>query len=277
MRIGINLLAWSGTVGPEERALFPALAQLGYSGVELPVFDPGALDDVALRTALETAGLACTVSSALPSGASLLDPAERPAGVRFLQDCIRVSAALGATILCGPLYSPVGQLTGKPRSEEEWANCVAGLRDVGRAAADAGVVVALEPLNRFETYFLNTAADARRLVEEVGSDFVGIHLDTFHMHIEEKDPAAAIVHSGPLLRHVHFSENDRGIPGTGQVPWSRVTAALAEAGYQGWIVFETFSNRVEALAAATAIWRPLVPDPMTYARESLRFARSLLR
>ena len=275
MRLGINLMAWSGQLGPAEIALFPTLARLGYAGVELPVFAPDAVDVPAIRGALDEQGLACTLSSALPRGASLLDAGEQAAGIAFLRSCLAVASGLGADVLCGPLYALVGHLTGAPRTPQEWASCVRALREVARAAERAGVRLALEPLNRFETYFLNTAADARRLTNEVGSDFLGVHLDTFHMNIEERDPVAAIADAGDRLVHFHCSENDRGIVGSGHLPWRRLRRALDDAGYDGWLVCETFNGRIPELAAAAAVWRPLVPDPLTYARESLRYLASL--
>lgn len=271
MRIGINLMAWSGVVGPEEIAHLPAIAALGFDGVELPVFDPGRLDAPRVREALAASGLACTASSALPPGASLIRPAEQAAGIAFLRDCLRTVAAVGATVLCGPLFAPVGQLTGVPRTADEWDAAVQGLRQVAPIAEDLGIQIAIEPLNRFETYFLNTARDARRLVEEVDRPAIGLLLDTFHMNIEEARLDQAIRQTGRQIYHFHCSENDRGIVGRGHLPWSAVRQALDETGYTGWLVCETFNGRLPELAAATAIWRPLFPDPLTYARESLRF------
>ncbi len=266
MRLGINRMAWSATVGPAELALFPPLAALGYEGVELPLFHPAAFDPAPVREALQASGLACTLSSALPVGASLLVPDEQPAALAFLRQCLGVARALGASVLCGPLYAPVGVRTGAPPTAAEWRAAVEGLR----------VVVALEPLNRFETHFLNTAAQACRLVAEVGSPWLGVHLDTFHLNIEEKSLAGALREAGAWLRHVHLSENDRGIVGSGHLPWGEVLAALRAVGYRGWLVCETFNGQMPEIAAATAIWRPLFPDPLTYARESLAFLRRLL-
>ncbi len=275
MRFGINLMAWAGTIGPAEIALFPTLAQVGYAGVEIPLLVPDDLDVPAVRGALRDSGLACTISSALPDGASLLVPSERARGIEFLRRCLMIAATLDAEVLCGPLYAPVGRMTGSPRTSEEWHSCIRSLREVARIAEDCGVVLALEPLNRFETYVLNTAADACQLVGEVGSPFVGVLLDTFHMNIEEKDPVSAVIYSGPHLRHVHLSENDRGVVGRGHLPWSDISRALRTIAYKGWLVCETFNGRIPTLAAATAIWRPLFSDPETYARESIRFLRAV--
>ena len=183
MRLGINLMAWSATVGPAERALFPVLAALGYEGVELPLFHPAAFDPAPVREALQASGLECTLACALPEGASLLVPDAQPAALAFLRQCLGVARALGASVLCGPLYAPVGVRTGAPPTAAEWRAAVEGLR---------------------------------------------------------------------------------------------VVAALAAVGYRGWLVCETFNGQIPEIAAATAIWRPLFPDPLTYARESLAFLRRLL-
>jgi D-psicose/D-tagatose/L-ribulose 3-epimerase len=278
VRLGINLMAWSGMVGPAELALLPRLAALGYDGVELPLLEPDQIDAGRVRAALVVAGLACTASGALPRGASLLDPAERERGVAWLDRCLAVAAACGATLLCGPLYAPVGVLPGRPPTPAEWESCVLGLRAAGERAAVHGVRLAIEPLNRFETHFLNTAADGLGLLAAVDSAAVGLHLDTFHMNIEEQNLAAAVQQAEARLMHVHFSANDRGIVGSGHIDWTGVRDALRAAGYdrpEGWVVAETFTGTVAAIAAATAVWRPLVPDPWTYAAESLTFMRRL--
>ena len=278
-RLGINLMAWSAEIGPVEMSLLPRLAELGYDGVELPLLDPDRVDAERVRTALADAGLACTASGAVPPGASLLNPNERVRGVAWIDRCLALAAACGAMVLCGPFCTPVGDLPGRAPTNEEWDSCVIGLREVGKRATDRGMTIALEVLNRFETHFLNTAADAVRLLAAVDQPAVGIHLDTFHMNVEEKSLAQAIRLAGSHLRHVHFSENDRGIVGSGHVDWRGVRDALAAIGYLSsdrWITAETFAGTIPEIAAATAIWRPIVPDPWTYARESLEFMCQLL-
>ena len=273
IRLGINLMAWTGSVGRAELELLPRIAELGYAGVELPVFAPGSLDAHAVEQVLQQTGLACTASTALPTGASLLEPAERETGIKYLDSCAAAVSACGANLLCGPLYAPVGQLPGRPRTAAEWNSCVEALRTAGDRAARHGVTLAIEVLNRFETHFVNTAADGRALVEAVGHPNVALHLDTFHMNIEEKDVPAAIEHAGHVLRHVHAAENDRGSIGSGHVPWAGVAEALRHAGYSGWVTAETFTASIPDIAAATAIWRPLVPDGWTYAHDSIAALR----
>ena len=275
VQLGINLMAWAGSVGPAELALLPGIAALGYHGVELPLFAPEQVDATAVRRALVDAGLACTVSTALPRGTSLLDPLERDRGVTFLAQCAEVAADSGARVVCGPLYAPVGQMPGRPRTEAEWDSAVDGLRQAGERAAACGVTLAVEVLNRFETHFLNTTDDALALLDAVGHPNVRLHLDTFHMNVEEKRLPDAFTRGARLLAHVHAAENDRGSVGSGHVDWPGVRDALNRAGYDGWVVAETFTGAIPEIAAATAIWRPIVADGWTYARESAAFMKDL--
>ncbi|MCB0189431.1 MAG: sugar phosphate isomerase/epimerase, partial [Caldilineaceae bacterium] len=203
---GINLMVWNGQVGAAELALLPSLRAMGYDGVELPLFDPDTFVAAPIQSALAAAELACTVSTALPAGLNLIDADQRAAGVAFLRRVIEHAAALGAKVICGPLTAPVGERRGRGVTAAEWACCVQGLQAAGAIAADQGVTLALEPINRFETFVVNTVADGVRLLDEVDQPAVGLLLDTFHMHIEEKNSAAAVRQAGRHLKHFHASE-----------------------------------------------------------------------
>jgi D-psicose/D-tagatose/L-ribulose 3-epimerase len=277
VRLGINLMAWAGGVTSAELDLFPRIAALGYDGVELPIFAPETVDTTAVRRALESLHLRATISTAMPRGASLLDPHERHTGVDFLARCAATAADSGATLLCGPLYAPVGQLPGRPRTSDEWDSCVVGLQEAAERAATHGVTLAIEGLNRFETHFLNTVEDGLALIRQVAHPNVTLHLDTFHLNIEEKSLPGAFTNAGGHLGHVHAAENDRGSVGSGHVDWPGIAAALRQIGYDGWVTAETFTGSIPEIAAATAIWRPLVPDPWTYARESMQTLKQLFR
>ena len=270
-RFGINLMVWNGAVGAKELALLPQIKEMGYATVELPVFGAADLEIGAVRQALTAQGLTCTLSTALPAGVNLIDEACRAVGVSYLQEIIDVAAQVGAALICGPLAAPVGERRGRGYTQAEWDSCVLGLRAVGAFAAAAGITLALEPLNRFETFIVNTVADGVRLVEEVDNQAVGLLLDTFHMHIEEKSTAAAIRHAGRHLKHFHASENDRGTVGSGQVAWPSVFGALREINYQGQIVVESFGHTIPALAGATCVWRPLAASPAALASGSIQF------
>lgn len=275
-RFGINLMVWNGAVGAAELALLPQIKELGYATVELPVFGGDDLDIAAVRQALSAHGLASTLSTALPAGVSLIDEACRAAGVSYLESIIDLAAQVGASLICGPLAAPVGERRGRGYTQAEWDSCVLGLRAAGAFAAAAGITLAVEPLNRFETFIVNTVADGVRLVEEVDNPAVGLLLDTFHMHIEEKSTAAAIRHAGRHLKHFHASENDRGTVGSGQVAWPSVFGALRDINYQGQIVVESFGHTIPELAGATCVWRPLAASPEALASGSIQFLRKHL-
>ncbi len=274
--IGINLMVWNGQVGAAELALLPQIKKMGYDSVEIPVFTPTTLALQAVQAALREHGLTCTVSTAMPSDLNLIDAARRDAGVDFLRQVIDVAAQLGASLICGPLAAPVGERRGRGYTAAEWDSCVLGLQAAGQLAADQGITLALEPLNRFETFIVNTVADGVRLMNAVDNLAVGLLLDTFHMHIEEKSTAAAIRHAGPHLKHFHASENDRGTVGTGQVAWPSVFGALRDIDYSGQIVVESFGHAIPELAGAACVWRSLAASPEALANGSIQYLRKHL-
>lgn len=271
--LGVHLMVWSGSIGPPELALLPNIRAIGYDGVEIPIFDPATLDVTSVHRALTQNELACTASTALPPGLNLIDEDCRAQGVAWLQEVVQIAAALGAELLCGPLAVPVGELRSRGFTQQEFDACANSLRTLGAVAASEGVAVAFEPLNRFETFLLNTTADGVRLMEAVDHPAIGLLLDTFHMHIEEKSTSNAIRQAKPYLKHFHCSENDRGIVGSGQVDWPGTFQALADVKYDGWLVVESFNAVIPELAGATCIWRPLAASPDALAKGSLAFLR----
>lgn len=275
MKVGVNLLLWSAQMGPESIDLIHKAADMGFDGVEIFIDEPSAIDCQGIRNATEAGGLGITCCSIVGPDRHLIsdDPATRRQALDYLRASCDVSAQVGSDTFCGPLYAGVGVLAGRPRTDEEWARAVEGLQAAATHAEACGVTLALEPLNRFETYFVNTAADCVRLCRDIGHPRVKVHLDTFHMGIEEKDLPTAIRTAGDLLWHVHCSENDRGTPGTGHTEWDGVFAALREIGYERWLVIESFVLGNEAIAKAAAIWRDIAPSGDELAREGLAFLR----
>jgi D-psicose/D-tagatose/L-ribulose 3-epimerase len=277
MKFAVNALIWTTEFDQRNFSLLPRLRAHGFDGFEVPVFEPAKVEAQSIRAALAENNLACTVCCILPAG---MNPTSEDALVRrktqqHLVDCVKVCADLGSTVMAGPLYSPVGYLPGRRRTPDEWqwaAECFASL---GETLDSHRVTLALEPLNRFETYFLNTAADAANLCREINHPRIGVLLDTFHTNIEEKDAAASFRKIGKTLKHVHACENDRGIPGTGHVDFSGIFAALKEIGYDGWITIESFGYAHKELAAAAAIWRDLAPSPESIAFEGLPFLKNV--
>jgi D-psicose/D-tagatose/L-ribulose 3-epimerase len=279
MKFGVNTMVWTTRVGTAQEPLFSRIREWGFDGAELFLSPAEPADIPGVRAILERHGLKRTTCCVLPRDAHLVSPqAEvRARGVAFLQRCVERTAELGADLMCGPLYAGLGVMTGSRRTREEWQRAVEGLRAAGRRGEELGVKLCLEPLNRFETYFLNTLEDAARLVEEIGAPNVRIHFDTFHANIEERKPAQALRSVAHLLGHVHISENDRGIPGTGHNDWRELLVALKETGYGGWLTIESFAQPEAELAAAAAIWRDLAPSGDELARQGLQFIKSLAR
>lgn len=279
MKYGVNLMVWTTRVGKEQEALFERMRAWGFDGVEPFISAEEPADLATVKRMLDRANLERTTCCVLPREANLVNSqAEvRARGVEFLKKCAERTAGLGANLMCGPLYAGLGVMTGARRTEEEWKWAVEGLQSAARRAQEVGVTLCLEPLNRFETYFLNTLEDAARLVHDIGAPNVKIHFDTFHANIEERNPPAALRSVAPHLGHVHLSENDRGIPGTGHVDWKGTFLALKETGYDGWLTIESFGRPEPDLAAAAAIWRDLAPSGDEIARQGLEFAKGLAR
>lgn len=275
MKFGLNALLYTAEFSNDTLELIPRIADLGYDGIEIPFISLDVIDTAATRQALEASGLGATGCAVLIPGTNLIsdDAAERQAGVDRLKQCVSIAAEIGADAVAGPLYAPVGHMAGRGRTDEEWSRAVAGLREAAECADDAGIFLAIEPLNRFETYFLNTAADASAMVDAVGHDALKVQLDTFHANIEEKSTADAIRSCGSRLGHFHASESDRGVPGTGQVDWTGAFGALNEIGYNGWVTIESFARDIQELCAAAAIWRDIYDSAEGLARQGLTFLR----
>jgi D-psicose/D-tagatose/L-ribulose 3-epimerase len=275
MKFGVNTFIWSAEFGAGQLALLPRIKGWGFDGIEVPIFRPRDFAAAEIRAGVEAHGLECTVCSVLVDGFSLIsdDAGVRRATLAHLRDIVKAAADGGATMLAGPLYSPVGYLPGRRRTEEEWQWAVEAYQRLGDTLVNHGVTLAIEPLNRFETFFLNTAADAARLADAVGHPHVGILFDTFHANIEEKDIAEGYRTIGRHLKHVHTCENDRGIPGSGHVEWNDVFAALRAIDYDGWLTIESFGFALGDLSAAAAIWRDIEKDPESIARDGIAFLK----
>jgi D-psicose/D-tagatose/L-ribulose 3-epimerase len=277
MKYGVNTMVWTTHITEQHSPLFLRIREWGFDGVELFLSpsEPSALPSV--RRMLDEIGLERTACSVLPREANLIDADAqvRARAAKFLKQCVERTAELGAKLICGPLYAGLGVMTGRRRTKDEWKWAVEGLQVAAQHAAKLGVILCVEPLNRFETYFLNTLSDAAQLVHDVSQANVLIHFDTFHANLEERHPADSLRSVAKELGHVHISENDRGIPGTGHNDWRGILTALKESGYDGWMTIESFAQPEPELAAAAAIWRDLTDSGDELAREGLRFIKAL--
>jgi D-psicose/D-tagatose/L-ribulose 3-epimerase len=271
----MNLLLWTGDVGEAHYPVLESLKKAGYDGVEIPIFDLDPKKYEALGRKLDAFGLertAVTVRNAEDNPISP-DAAVRAAGVRNTKVALDCCQAAGATLLCGPYHSALGVFSGAGPTADERKWGVDSMRQVAEHAASCGVVLGVEYLNRFECYFLNSAADTARFVTEVGQPNCRMMYDTFHANVEEKDLASAIKSCAEHTVHVHVSENDRSTPGTGHVDWKTTFDTLAEVGYDGWLMVEAFGLALPELAAATRIWRRMYESEEQLARDALAFMR----
>ena len=278
MKLGVNTFIWSAEFSAAQLPLLPRIKGHGFDGVEVPMFDPANFQAKDIRRGVEANGLECTVCSIIPQGRSLIsaDPDVRQRTRQHLRDAIEATAEVGARLIDGPLYSPVGDLPGRRRTPEEWQWAIEGYQSVTDTLEACGVTLAIEPLNRFETYFLNTAADAAALCDQVGHPRVGVAFDTFHANIEEKDTAGACRRLGRHLKHVQISENDRGTPGSGHIAWVDLFRALRDVEYDSWLTIESFGPSLGAFSAAVAIWRDIEPTPDEIAFDGVEFVRQTL-
>jgi D-psicose/D-tagatose/L-ribulose 3-epimerase len=263
MRLGFNLLLWTTHVVDGHMPLFDRLKQTGYDGVEIPLFEGEVSHYKRLGRIVKDAGLATSAVTVLPTGKSAIaaEAAQRALALDHLKWAIECAAALGANVLCGPFHQPLGEFSGIGPTEAEKSHCVEVHKRAAQYAATSGIELSVEPLNRFECYFLNTARDAQALVNRVGEPNYGYLYDTFHFNIEEKSLPEAIRTTASAINHVHISENDRGTPGTGHVDFAAVFDALKQSKYDGWLTVEAFGQALPDLAAATKIWRPLFDAP----------------
>ena len=277
MKFGANTFIWADHWSRDLYSLLPRLKEAGFDGIEIPLIQPDQIGDPELRRTLERNGLECTFCSILPEGLNTVssDAEVRRKTREHWKLCIEFAAEIGGSIIAGPLYSPVGYLPGHRRTKDEWNYAVECFQELGPTLEKNGVTFALEPLNRYETYFLNTAEDAAELCRQINHPHVGILFDTYHANIEEKSIPAAIKVAGPYLRHFHSCENDRGIPGTGHIDWPAVFGALRSVRYNGWLTIESFGFSLGALSAAASIWRDLAPKAENIAFEGVKYLRPL--
>jgi len=275
MKFGANTFIWSDRFGHDQLSLLPRLKEAGFDGVELPMLERRPRPDPEVKRELERNELECTFCAVLPQGLSTVsdDANVRAETLNHWKECIETVAEYGGHLMAGPFYSPVGYLPGRRRTTDEWKRAVEMFQELGPKLENHDVTLAVEPLNRYETYFLNTAEDAAKLCDEVAHPNVGILFDTYHANIEEKDIAESIATAGPHLRHFHSCENDRGIPGSGHIDWTQVFGALRKVNYNRWLTIEGFGFSLGALSAAASIWRDLAPTPDAIAFEGVRFLR----
>ena len=275
MKFGMNMLLWSGDLADELLPVFERLKKIGYDGVELPIFDPDSAKFAKWGKRLDEIGLerTCVTIRTTDNNPISPDAKVRKAAVDAMKRTLECCEAVGAKLLCGPYHSAIGEFTGAGPTADEWKWGVEVMRQNANNAKTHGVMLGIEYLNRFECYFLNSAADCVRFVREVDHPNCRMMYDTFHANIEEKSVADAIRTCAPYTVHVHISENDRSTPGQGHVDWAETFKALKETGYDGWMVVEAFGLALPEIASATKIWRRMYQSEDQLAADALAFMK----
>lgn len=277
--VGVNAWVWDSPFTSNSIPLLEKAAGMGFDAFTIPVEDPELIDVAEIRSAMADYPLRYYVSGAYGPTRDLTheDAKYRQESLDYIGATLKICEQLGVTTLVGPAYSAVGKRRKIPGEQRrrEWDLAVAGLAAAGKMAADHGVTMAIEPINRFETDLVNTSQQVKQMIRDIDLPSVRIHLDTFHMHIEEQNVYDAIVLAGDDLVYVDTSESDRGTPGQGQVHWEDVARALRDIDYRGDCIIESFTPACEAIADAAAIWRPLAPSQDALAREGHRFLKAL--
>jgi D-psicose/D-tagatose/L-ribulose 3-epimerase len=274
MKFGIHAGLWMARWTDEIEPILRIVADLGFDGVEISLLGMSNDKAATLGELIRDHGLEVTCSDGLSRDADITsaDPAVRAAGLGHLRWAVRTAAALGSKGLAGVVHAPWGVFD--PANKAVRTSRSAEVLAQIDAELDAhGVTLGIEAINRFETDLVNTAAEAAALARATGSHRIGILLDTFHLNIEEKDIRAAIAGAGDRLVHFHVSDNDRGVPGSGHLPWGEIRAGLADAGYGGWIVAEMFVIAGNPASADLNIWRDIEPDATRAAQAALSFMR----
>jgi D-psicose/D-tagatose/L-ribulose 3-epimerase len=278
MKLGVSAFAWTAKFGRSHLRLVPLIKEMGFSGFEIAMFDPAdlAVDDI--RRAFETSDLECTVCAILPAGVNPISPdaTVRKTSVQHLVRCIETASALGAKLLCGPLYAPIGYLPDHRPTKDEWSWAVDAFRSVCDVLDSCDVTISIEPVNRSETFFVRTAREASSLCYAIGHPRFGVTIDTFHANIEERDIPEALTSIGPHLKHIHASENDRGLLGKGHVDFPGIVAALKEIGYNGYLMIEGFGYSPQEIDAPGALWADTSVSPEEIASTGARFLNQVL-
>jgi D-psicose/D-tagatose/L-ribulose 3-epimerase len=276
MKIGMNLLLWTTHVTEEHYPQLEKIKSTGFDGVEIPIFGGGTdahyhklrkkLDELRLKTS--------SVTVATPEANAISpDPAIRRAAVERLKTIVRHSAALGADILCGPFHQALGIFSGTGPTEEEFKHAAEVHRAVADEAQREGVTLAIEPLNRFECYFLNTMAAAAAYVRRVDHPYFRAMFDTFHANIEEENPTKAFSENAAEIAHIHVCNNDRGVPGRGHIDFRTIFRAIKSSGYDGWLTIEAFGRALPELVEPTRVWRDFFERPEEVVTEGYEFIR----
>ncbi len=279
MKLGINTFLFASPFTNKETKLFAQFKKWGFDTVEIPIEDPSHIDPEHVKRELDKHGLVCgTVCACMGPDRDLRGtPKQQQTALKYISEILDQTVPLGCPSVIGPVYSAVGRADAVAPADfkKQWKTVVKHLKTLSKKAEKLQKQICMEPLNRFETDFINTCDQGLRMIRDVGSPALKLHLDTFHMNIEEKNQAAAIRKAGKRLGHFHACGSDRGTPGSDHIDWPSIAKALKGIGYDGDIVIESFTTDVKVIARAAAIWRQIEPTRDEIAVKGLKFLRRI--
>lgn len=277
LRYAVHAYAWTQSWTREDIEIVDHVAELGLDAIEIPLMELEQIEPAEIRSRASENGIEVVTSTALSAATDPTsdDPAVRRRAAEYLERCVEVTAEMGGSLFSGVIYGAMGGTLDRRPERVHYERAAEVLRDLLAHGEDRGVAVAIEPINRYETFLVNTAEQAFELADLVGGDALGIHLDAYHMNIEENDFYAPTLRSVPRLRHFHLSESHRGIPGQGTVDWEAIFRALRDGGYDGFAGLESFVGVSPAMAGATRVWRDLAPDSDTLVVQGLAFLKGV--
>lgn len=273
---GVHTSMWTMTWDRQgcERAVAKAKSY-GMDFLEIALLNPASVDTRHSRAVLEAAEMRSVCSLGLPEA---VWASRNPDGaIDFLNGALTQCAAIGAEALSGVIYGGIGERSGQPPTEQELDNVSAVLTKAARQAKSLGLLLGIEPVNRYETHLINTGWQAVEMLERVGADNLFVHLDTYHMNIEEKGIAQGIIDAREHLRYIHLSESDRGTPGAGTIAWDEIYSALRAIGFKGGLAMESFINMPPEIAVGLSVWRPVASGEAEVMEQGLPFLRHKAR
>lgn len=273
MGFGAHAFVWVGEWNEQSsQKVIDGASRAGLDFVEIPLLRPEHFDGEQTRRMLTEAGLTATFSLGLPADATL--PNKPKEAEIFLIDVLDKIQTTGSNLLSGVIYGTLGELPGRRPTRADYETIAGTLKTVAQEAKRRGIRIGLEPVNRYETFLINTVEQTLRVIDEIGEENVFVHLDTYHMNIEEESFAGAIRAGGSLVEYIHLSESHRGTPGTGTVDWNSVFKGLADIDFKGGLVMESFAEINPDMARATCMWRDIVQDPHALVTDGLAFLRA---
>jgi D-psicose/D-tagatose/L-ribulose 3-epimerase len=277
LKYAVHAYAWTGSWSNKTLDLIDRAKILGFDLIEVPLMEIDLVDPSAIRERLQRVGLGVCTSTACSEAddPTAEDEAIRRRGIDYLKKCVKATADMGATVFTGVTYSAIGRRIGGFPGEIYWERAAKAIKEAARYARDLGVVIGIEPINRYESFLVNTCDQAFELMERIDEPNVGVHLDAYHMNIEEADFYRPTKKAASHLCHFHLSESHRGTVGTGQVDWHGIYRALAEENYSGIVGLESFIEVSTAMAAATCIWRRLAESTEKSLSQGLAYLRDL--